>query len=70
MVKKLSDDEVTDLIHAMGEMLYTPDGTKYEAATAFGQARLDTALNILLIASAGLQKKAPVELSVIDGGKD
>lgn len=70
MPRKLSDEEVTELIHAMGEMLFTPDGTKYEAVTTFSQARLDTALKILLIASAGMQKKAPVELSVIEGGKD
>lgn len=70
MAKKLTDDEVTDLIHAMGEMLYTPEGEKYEAATPMGQSRLDTALRILLIAAAGQQKKKPAELTVVDGGKD
>lgn len=70
MAKKLTDDEVTDLIHAMGEMLFTPDGEQYEAETPFSQARLDTALRILVIAAAGLQKKKPADLSVIEGGKD
>lgn len=69
MAKKLTDEEVTDLIHAMGEMLFTPDGGKYEAETPFSQARLDTALKVLLIASAGLQKKKPADLAVIEGGK-
>jgi hypothetical protein len=69
MTKKLSDDEVTDLIHAMGEMLYD-ETDKYEAETPHGQARLDTALRILLIAAAGQQKKPKSpDLTVHEGGK-
>lgn len=68
MVKKLSDDEVTDLIHAMGEMMF-PGGEKVEAETPYGQARLETALRILVIAAARQQPKKPPELTVVDGGK-
>ncbi len=70
MAKKLTDDEVTDLIHEMGEMLFTPEGEKLEAETGYSQARLDTALRILVIAAAGQQRKKPPELTVVDGGKD
>lgn len=70
MTKKLSDDEVTELLHAMGEMLFKPEGDKYEAETAHGQARLDAALQIALIATAGQQIKPKAGLTVVDGGKD
>lgn len=69
MAEKLTDDEVTDLIHEMGEMLFMPDGEKLEAETAYSQARLDAALRILVIAAAGQQRKKPAELTVVDGGK-
>jgi len=70
MTKKLSDDEVTELLHAMGEMLFKPEGDKYEAETPHGQARLDTALRIALIATAGQQVKPKAGLTVVNGGKN